>query len=147
MPAFEYIARDVNDGHEIINSIMAESEAAAIQALLGRNQLVVAIQEKQANAKRGTAGGRISLKELVGFTRQLATMVDAGMAFVPCLKALARQQRGKAMRDVITDLAARVETGDSFSDALTKHPKVFDSLYICIVAAGEKSGLLAESLD
>lgn len=147
MPAFEYIARDVNDGHEIINSIMAENESAAIQALLGRNQLVVAIQEKHANAKRGTAGGRVSLKELVAFTRQLATMVDAGMAFVPCLKALARQQRSKVMRDVVTDLAARVETGDSFSDALTKHPKVFDSLYVCIVAAGEKSGLLAESLD
>jgi type IV pilus assembly protein PilC len=87
------------------------------------------------------------LKDLVGFTRQLATLVDAGMAFVSCLKALGKQQRRKAMKDIIYDLAARVETGDSFSDALTKHPKVFDQLYVCMVKAGEKSGMLAESLS
>ncbi|HWF20352.1 MAG TPA: type II secretion system F family protein, partial [Verrucomicrobiae bacterium] len=147
MPAFQYVARDANDGREILNKIMAENEESAIKALLDRNQLVVAIKEEGADARRGTAGGRVGLKDLVGFTRQLATLVDAGMAFVSCLKALGKQQRRKAMKDIIYDLAARVETGDSFSDALTKHPKVFDQLYVCMVKAGEKSGMLAESLS
>lgn len=146
MPAFEYVARDATDGREILNSIMAENEQAAIKTLLDRNQLVVAINEKDTAARRSTAGGRVSLKELVAFTRQLATMVDAGMAFVVCLRTLAKMQRGKAMRDVINDIASRVETGDNFSEALAKHPKVFDNLYIAIVSAGEKSGMLAASL-
>lgn len=146
MPAFKYVARDATTGQEILNSIMAESEQAAIVTLLNRNQLVVAIEEKVTNRGRRTEGGKITLKDLVSFTRQLATMVEAGMAIVSCLKSLARQARSKLMRDVIRDVYVSVEGGESFTDALAKHPKVFDNLYVCLVAAGEKSGLLADSL-
>src|SRR5262249_27143707 len=87
-----------------------------------------------------------ALADLVIFTRQLATMVDAGLAMVQSLTALAEQTTNKVMRDVIKDVCARVESGDSFSEALQKHPKVFNRLYVCMVAAGEKGGLLAEIL-
>jgi type IV pilus assembly protein PilC len=80
------------------------------------------------------------------FTRQLATMIDAGLAMVQCLQALADQTQNKAMRDVIKDICARVEGGDSFSEALQKHPKVFNKLFVAMVGAGEKGGLLAEIL-
>jgi type IV pilus assembly protein PilC len=73
-------------------------------------------------------------------------MIDAGLAMVQSLQALAEQTTNKVMRDVIKDICARVESGDSFSEALQKHPKAFNRLYVCMVAAGEKGGLLAEIL-
>ena len=145
MPSFNYVAREAGTGREIRNTLDAQSEQAAIAALLNRNLLVVSIQEK-IGKKGKTAGGSVALADLVIFTRQLATMIDAGLAMVQSLQALAEQTTNKVMRDVIKDVCARVEGGDSFSEALQKHPKVFNRLYVCMVDAGEKGGLLAEIL-
>ena len=145
MPSFSYVARETGSGREIRNSLEAQSEQAAIAALLNRNLLVVSIQEK-IGKKGKTAGGKVALADLVVFTRQLATMIDAGLAMVQSLQGLAEQTTNKVMRDVIRDVCTRVEGGDSFSEALQKHPKVFNKLYYCMVGAGEKGGLLAEIL-
>src|SRR5689334_19189287 len=145
MASFMYVARETSSGREIRSSVEAGTEQAAIAALLNRNLLVVSIQEK-VGKKGKTSGGRVALADLVIFTRQLATMIDAGLAMVQSLQALAEQTSNKVMRDVIKDVCARVEAGDSFSEALQKHPKVFNRLYVCMVAAGEKGGLLAEIL-
>src|SRR5947199_2122825 len=145
MASYAYVARDTSSGREIRSSVDAASEQAAISALLNRNMLVVSIQEK-VGRKGKTGGGKVALAELVVFTRQLATMIDAGLAMVQSLQALAEQSTNKVMRDVIKDVCARVEGGDSFSEALQKHPKVFSRLYVCMVGAGEKGGLLAEIL-
>src|SRR5262245_18810663 len=145
MASFTYIAREAGSGREIRNTLEASSEPAAIAALLNRNLLVVSIQER-VGKKGKTAGGKVALQDLVIFTRQLATMIDAGLAMVQSLQALAEQTPNKVMRDVIKDICVRVEGGDSFSEALQKHPKVFNRLYVCMVAAGEKGGLLAEIL-
>src|SRR6266704_2657720 len=146
MPSYTYLAREAGTGREIRSSIDAASEQAAIAALLNRNLLVVSIQEKVGKKGR-TGGGRVGLADLVIFTRQLATMIDAGLAMVQSLQALADQTTNKIMRDVIRDVCARVESGDSFSEALQKHPKAFSRLYVCMVSAGEKGGLLAEILS
>ena len=146
MPAFLYVARETASGREIRSSVEAATEQAAIAALLNRNLLVVSIQEK-VGKKGKTAGGKVALSDLVIFTRQLATMIDAGLAMVQSLQALADQTNNKVMRDVIKDVTSRVESGDNFSDALQKHPKAFTRLYVCMVAAGEKGGLLAEILS
>src|SRR6266850_1231077 len=145
MPSFVYVARETATGREIRNTVEAATEQAAISALLNRNLLVVTIQEK-VGKKGKTSGGKVALQDLVIFTRQLATMIDAGLAMVQSLQGLAEQTTNKVMRDVIKDVCTRVEGGDSLSEALTKHPKVFDRLYVCMVAAGEKGGLLAEIL-
>jgi type IV pilus assembly protein PilC len=145
MPSFVYVARETASGREIRSSVEAATEQAAIAALLNRNMLVVSIQEK-IGRKGKTSGGRVALMDLVIFTRQLATMIDAGLAMVQSLQALADQTTNKIMRDVIKDVCTRVEGGDSFSEALQKHPKVFSRMYVCMVAAGEKGGLLAEIL-
>lgn len=145
MPSFVYVARDTASGREIRNSVEAATEQAAIAALLNRNMLVVSIQEKVGKKGR-TSGGKVALQDLVIFTRQLATMIDAGLAMVQCLQALAEQTQNKVMRDVIKDVCTRVESGDSFSEALGKHPKVFNRLFVSMVSAGEKGGLLAEIL-
>ncbi len=145
MPSFAYVAREASTGREIRSALDASTEQAAIATLLNRNLLVVSIQEKMA--RRGkAAGGKVALADLVVFTRQLATMVDAGLAMVQSLQALAEQATNKVMKDVIKDVCQRVEGGDSFSEALTKHPKVFSRLYVCMVGAGERGGLLAEIL-
>jgi type IV pilus assembly protein PilC len=123
----------------------ASSEANAIAALLNRNLMVVSIAEKISKKGR-TSGGSVALADLVIFTRQLATMIDAGLAMVQSLQALAEQSDNKLMRDVIKDITTRVEGGDSFSDALQKHPKVFSKLYFSMVSAGERGGLLSDIL-
>src|SRR6266478_8161358 len=146
MASFAYVARETGSGREIRSSVDATTEQAAIAALLNRNLLVVSIQEKVGKKGR-TSGGRVALADLVIFTRQLATMIDAGLAMVQSLQALAEQTTNKVMRDVIKDVCTRVEGGDSFSEALGKHPKVFTRLYVCMVAAGERGGLLAEILS
>src|SRR5437764_7291218 len=142
MASFLFVARETSSGREIRSSIEAGTEQAAIAALLNRSLLVVSIQEK-VGKKGKTAGGKVSLQDQVIFTRQLATMIDAGLAMVQSLQALAEQTTNKVMRDTIRDICTRVEGGDSFSQALTKHPKVFNKLYVSMVDAGEKGGLLA----
>src|SRR5262245_15940180 len=145
MASFAYVARETGSGREIRSSVEAATEQAAIAALLNRNLLVVSIQEK-IGKKGKTSGGRVALADLLIFTRQLATMIDAGLAMVQSLQAWAEQTTNKVMRDTIKDICTRVEGGDSFSEALQKHPKAFNRLYTCMVAAGEKGGLLAEIL-
>jgi type IV pilus assembly protein PilC len=145
MPSFVYVARETATGREIRSSVEAATEQAAIAALLNRNLLVVSIQEKVGKKGR-TSGGKVALADLVIFTRQLATMIDAGLAMVQSLQALAEQTPNKVMRDVIKDVCTRVEGGDSFSEALQKHPNAFSRLYVSMVGAGEKGGLLAEIL-
>ncbi len=145
MASFVFVARETSSGREIRSSVDAATEQAAIAALLNRNLLVVNIQEKISKKGR-TGGGKVALQDQVIFTRQLATMIDAGLAMVQSLQALAEQTSNKAMRDVIKDVCSRVEAGDSFSEALQKHPKVFNKLYFSMVSAGEKGGLLAEIL-
>ena len=137
------MSRETATGREINSTIEAATEQAAIAALLNRNLLVLSIQEKMS--KKGKAkGGKVALADLVVFTRQFATMIDAGIAIVQSLQALAEQSPNKIMRDVIKDICTRVESGESLSEALQKHPKAFNKLYVAMVSAGEKGGLLAE---
>src|ERR1043166_1876514 len=90
MASFLYVARETGSGREVRSSVEAATEQAAIAALLNRNMLVVSIQEK-VGKKGKTAGGRVALADLVIFTRQLATMIDAGLAMVHSLNGLADQ--------------------------------------------------------
>jgi type IV pilus assembly protein PilC len=145
MPSYTYTARETATGREIRNNVDAATEQAAIAALLNRNLLVISIQEK-ASKKGRVKGGKIVLADLVVFTRQLATMIEAGITIVQSLQALADQTSNKVMRDTIRDVCMRVESGESFSEALQRHPKAFNRLYFSMVSAGEKGGLLAEIL-
>src|SRR5882672_4351181 len=129
MPIFAYTARETATGREIRNTVEAITEQSAIAALLNRNLLVVEIKEKIS--KRGqTKGGKVGLADLVVFTRQLATMIDAGITIVQSMQALAEQTPNKIMRDTIRDITTRVESGESFSEALSRHPKAFNRLYV-----------------
>jgi type IV pilus assembly protein PilC len=87
-------------------------------------------------------GDSVSQRDVVIFTRQLATMIDAGLPIVQCLEVLAAQSPSKKLRGIVRQLKEEVEAGSTFTDALRKHPKLFDDLFVNMVAAGEVGGIL-----
>ena len=90
---------------------------------------------------------KITTKDLVVFTRQFATMIDAGLPLVQCLDILGRQQDNKTFKGILVNVKEAVESGSTFADALKKHPKAFDDLYVNLVAAGEVGGILDTILN
>jgi type IV pilus assembly protein PilC len=85
---------------------------------------------------------RVTERELVVFVRQLSTMIDAGLPLVQCLDILQQQQEGRALKRILKQVKKDVEEGATFSDAIKKHPKAFDGLFVNLVAAGEMGGIL-----
>ncbi|AJF06045.1 type II secretion system F family protein [Geoalkalibacter subterraneus] len=90
---------------------------------------------------------KVTTKDLVVFTRQFATMIDAGLPLVQCLDILGRQQDNKTFKKMLVQVKEDVEAGSTFADALKKHPKAFDELYVNLVAAGEVGGILDTILN
>ena len=148
MYTYAYQARD-NHGKIIAGVQDALNEENAITSLMSRGLMVLTIQQKSAATKRKT-NSKVKETDLVLFTRQLATMIDAGIPLVSAMTALyetADPRKQAGLRAVIGDCTARVQGGDSFNQALVKHPQVFNRLYISMVKAGETGGLLSEILD
>ena len=145
---FAYQARD-SSGKTTSGIQEALNEENAINTLMARGLMVLSIQQK-AGGKATTPRGNVSDTDLVLFTRQLATMVDAGLPLVTGLTALFEQsdpRKQAGLRRVVGEVSALVQQGDSFNEAISKHPKVFARLYISMVKAGETGGMLAETLD
>jgi type IV pilus assembly protein PilC len=90
---------------------------------------------------------KVTTKDIVVFTRQFATMIDAGLPLVQCLDILSKQQENKTFKTILTQVKEDVESGSTFADALKKHPKAFDNLYVNLVAAGEIGGILDTILN
>ena len=91
--------------------------------------------------------GKVDTKDLVVFTRQFATMIDSGLPLVQCLDILASQQLNKSFKSALYNIKEAVESGSTFADALAKHPKMFDQLYVNLIAAGEVGGILDTILN
>ena len=148
MFTFAYQARD-SAGKTISGLQEAINEDNAINTLMTRGLMVLSIQQK-ASSKALRSVAKVSETDLVLFTRQLATMVDAGLPLVTGLTALYEQADPKkqaGLRRVVGEVSALVQQGDSFFEAISKHPAVFSRLYTSMVKAGETGGLLSEILD
>ncbi|MGZ6143612.1 MAG: type II secretion system F family protein [Myxococcales bacterium] len=128
--------------------VEAPDEAAVQQRLRAMALANVKIKKKpmQLNFKLPGVGG-IGNKDIVIFTRQFATMIDAGLPLVQCLDILGTQLDNLAFRDVLMKVKNKVESGSTLADALGDHPKVFDTLYVQLVAAGEIGGILDTILN
>jgi len=147
MPRFKYTVKD-KDGNTVTGDNDSRSKEALVELLRKQDFTIIAIEEDQAaTAKKKTATAKIKLEDLVIFTRQLATMVEAGIPLVNVLDILSEQIEKKGFSEIIAGIKNDVETGSSFSQSLAKHPKVFSQLYINMVRAGESSGLLDEILN
>ncbi len=127
----------------------AASEEAVMTALRGQmlTPISVKIKPKDISEYIGFLKQPIKTKELVIFTRQFATMIDAGLPLVQCLKILGDQQENPTFKKVIEEVRSDVEQGSTFADALFKHPKPFDALFCNLVAAGEIGGILDTILN
>jgi type IV pilus assembly protein PilC len=121
-----------------------ELEAAdkAAAAMLLKRQRIVPTKLKTKPKNIALFDKRIKTKELVVFTRQFSTMISAGLPLVQCLEILSSQQPNPTLKKVLAQIKQDVEGGSTFADALSKHPKVFDSLFVNLVSAGEIGGVL-----
>ncbi|MEO8622520.1 MAG: type II secretion system F family protein [bacterium] len=140
MPAFTYTARALN-GDLRTATIDAPSRDDVVAQLRKQRLNVVKIDEA-AVAKKKKAGGKIKMRDIVIFTRQFSTMINAGLPLVQALDILAKQSENPALKDVTHAVVFDVESGHTVADALGKHPKAFSELYVNMVAAGEAGGIL-----
>ena len=130
-----------------------EMEAATVEAveaqLRGQMLTPVTVKAKPKDISEyiGFLKQKITTKDLVIFTRQFATMIDAGLPLVQCLKILGDQQENPTFKKIIVEVRNDVEQGSTFADALSKHPKPFDALFCNLVAAGEVGGILDTILN
>lgn len=127
---------------ELRKGTMEAEDEATVNARLRQQQLSPVKVKKKVAALSFQLGSGVGVKDLVTFTRLFATMIDAGLPLVQCLDILAGQQSNKVFAGVLKDVKNSVEQGASFSDALRRHPKVFDELFVNLVHAGEVGGIL-----
>jgi type IV pilus assembly protein PilC len=148
MAAYTYSAINA-EGFELTGSIHAPDRDAAREQLRVRGLLAQALIEQPASGEQSvrTAFKKIKPKSLQVFSRQFATMIDAGLSVVSALVILEEQTEDKYLAEIITELRADVEGGMLLSEALARHPKVFSRLYIAMVEAGEAAGILDQVLD
>jgi type IV pilus assembly protein PilC len=127
----------------VAGEIEAADRTAAVGELRNRAIVVTEIREKSASGgPRWRLGGRVRDRELAIFTRQLATMIGAGLPLVQCLNVLAAQSESRVLRSVTAQVVRSVETGSTLADGMSRHPRVFDDLFTHLVAAGEAGGIL-----
>jgi type IV pilus assembly protein PilC len=133
-----------SQGGQQKGSVEAANEAAARLLLRKQNIQLGRIKEKPKDILANIAllQPKVTAKDLVLFTRQLSTMIDAGLPLIQGLEILANQEPNKTFQKILLQIKTDVEAGATFADALKKHPKVFDNLYTSLVAAGELGGVL-----
>ncbi|HXK24656.1 MAG TPA: type II secretion system F family protein [Myxococcota bacterium] len=143
MPTYNWVGK-TRDGLSKKGVIVADGVEAAMATLRAQAITPTTVKPKPKDLaeifpflQKG-----VSIRDLVIFTRQFATMIDAGLPLVQCLDILGTQQENPAFKKVIMQIKGDVESGSTFSDALGKHPKVFDRLFVNLVAAGEVGGIL-----
>lgn len=159
MPNFLYTALDAK-GEQINGVVPAATEADAIQQLRSQGLYPTQIQEegKGGKAKAGAPakgkaaakgkpqksllGGRVKPKNLMIFTRQIATLIDSGLPLLRSLTVLEKQEPNPVLKSTIANLAESVQGGSTFSESLAMHPRIFNKLYVNMVKAGELGGVL-----
>ncbi len=149
MPDFKYVTKD-RDGKNVTGTLSAANRPAAIDILRKKELIIISLEELRSRALLGLSfktKKKIKIDDLVIFSRQLATMVDAGIPLAGALDILGEQMENKTFSAVIIGIRNDIETGLSLSEGLTKHKDVFSQLFINMVKAGESSGMLDEILD
>jgi type IV pilus assembly protein PilC len=139
MPTFTYTARAVN-GELKTATIDAPSREEVVAQLRRQRMSVVKVDEE--SAKKSKTKGSIKMRDIVIFTRQFSTMINAGLPLVQALDILAKQTENKTLSEVTRAVVFDVESGHTVADALAKHPNAFSDLYVNMVAAGEAGGIL-----
>jgi type IV pilus assembly protein PilC len=145
---FTYTARDKKSGDKVVAEVQAENEKSAAKLLLDRGLTPLEITAKEEGSGfLHNISHRIKTKEKIIFSRQLSTLINAGLPLVQSLNTVMGQTPNKSLKAVIAGIISDVEGGSTLSDAMAKHPRVFNQVYVSLVAAGETSGTLDTSLE
>lgn len=147
---YSYTARNPATGKKVTGQIQAENKALAGKLILEQGLAPLDIKsdsESPISAYIAHLFGKIKTSDKVLFSRQLSTLIGAGLPLLQSLRTVLAQTQNTAMKEVINSIVSSVEGGSSFADALTKYPKVFDQVFRSLIAAGEASGTLDKSLD
>lgn len=150
MLTYNYVARDPNTGRQVKAAVQADSEASATKLI--RAEGLVPTEIKLQSGGSGLAfldrfTNKVKPKDRVLFSRQLSTLINAGLPLVQALRSVNDQTTSKPLKVILGDVIGAVEGGSTLSTALSKHPKVFDQIYVNLVAAGEASGTLDAALE
>ncbi|HLZ14397.1 MAG TPA: type II secretion system F family protein [Candidatus Saccharimonadales bacterium] len=148
MLAFRYTARDPGTGQYIKAEVQAEDEQSASK-LIRKEGLVpidIALAEKSVSGVRSRFN-RVRTKDKVIFSRQLSTLINAGLPLVQSLRTVNQQTNSKPLKLIISKVISDVESGSTLSGAMAKYPDVFSRVYISLIAAGEASGTLDKALE
>lgn len=148
MLSFRYTARDPGTGQYVKAEVQAADEQSASKLI--RQEGFVPIDIKLAEKSASGLGSRfnkVKIKDKVLFSRQLSTLINAGLPLVQSLRTVNEQTQSKPLKIVISKVIADVEAGSTLSAAFAKHPQAFNRVYISLVAAGEASGTLDKALE
>ena len=150
MPTYQYTARD-QEGKNVNGRIAAENESVIVAELRKRSLIILSITEEKESVfkqvAKPKAAKKVKPEDLVIFTRQFATMVDAGIPILQSLEALAEQTANPGFKVALVNIHDDIQTGSSLSSAFAKHPKIFDQLYVNMIRVGESGGILTTILE
>ncbi|MBR2855719.1 type II secretion system F family protein [Candidatus Saccharibacteria bacterium] len=140
MKRFKYKAKDKKTGKEIKGSIQAENERTAGHLLIDQGYIPLNISEEGM----GPLGkeGKVTTKDRITFTRQMATLIGAGLPLATSLRTVAEQTQSKAMRAIVEEILISVEAGKTLHESFAKYPDIFNGVYLSLIKAGETSGTL-----
>ena len=142
MPVYIFRGRNIRTNENVTGERFS-ANAQALAAVLRREQVApISIQEKREKKMLFSFRRSVSKAEVAIFTRQFSVMIDAGLPLVQCLEAMGEQNSNLAFKMILAQVRADVEAGSTLSDAMARHPKVFDALYTNMIAAGETGGIL-----
>lgn len=148
MRKFDYEAKDAATNKIIKSTVQADTEHAAAKLLISQGFAPLEIKEAKENSNFfDRLSGRITTKDRVVFTRQLSTLISAGLPLSQSLHTVLEQTPNQRLKGVIQDLITSVEGGKSLHDSFAQHTEVFDRLFLALVATGEASGTLDDSLQ
>ncbi len=148
MLTYSYTARNPQTGKQVRSTVQADSEFAAAKLISAEGLVATEVKlEASANGLAGIAKGRVKAKDRVLFSRQLSTLINAGLPLLQALRSVNQQSTSKPLRVVLSQAIGDVEGGGTLAAAMGKHPRVFNQVYIALIAAGESSGTLDQALD
>ena len=145
MPLFQYVVKS-GEGQTVQGTLDAANEGDVVNELRTRGFLILEIKRAK-DTKVTKSKKKVSTDDVVTFTRQMSTMIDAGLPLLQALHIMTEQMDNLNFREIIREVAGDIESGSSLSEAMAKHPKCFDRLYCSMIKVGEASGMFAEILN
>jgi type IV pilus assembly protein PilC len=142
MTMFEYTAKNATSGQILKGTLDVPTKEEVIAFIRKNRMILVSYREAPAQVRLPSMRKGVSTRDVVIFTRQFATMINAGLPLVQSLSILAQQTENKTLKEITKQVVYDVEAGNTLADALVKHPKAFSDLYVNMVAAGEAGGIL-----